>query len=113
MKRRPSPNGKGNLFPVALRKGMARHAVGGRPLSLRQMVRPEQPIEERKVNRKVDVDGLLFDAVMPMMEAWDDEELFQEAKAPTQIRVDERRVDIDDEHVGLDEIGRASCRERV
>src|SRR5690349_8245285 len=38
-----------------------------RPLPPRQVVRPEQPVLEREVNRKIHVNGLLLNPMMPVM----------------------------------------------
>src|SRR5579883_602541 len=81
------------LLPITARHRVAGDAVGGGPFSVGQMVRPEQAIEEGEMDCEIDVDRLVLDAVMPVMEAGDDEDLFQEAEAPPQIRVDEGRVD--------------------
>jgi hypothetical protein len=64
---------------------VARDAVTFRPFAVpRQVMRAEQPVEEREVDREIDVDRFLLDPVMPVVEARHDEDLLEEAVlAPT------------------------------
>src|SRR5215471_3521759 len=79
------------LLPVALRDRVTADAVAARPLSLRQMMRAEQAVGEREVDREIHVDRFLVDAVVPMMEARPDQHLLEETEIGPDIGVDEGR----------------------
>ena len=90
------------LLPVAFGHGMAADAVAGGPAAVfGHVVGAEDLVEEGEVDGEIHVDGLLFDAVMPMMEAWRDEQLFEEAELPAEIRVYKGGVEVNDEDVGI------------
>src|SRR5690349_4236450 len=78
------------LDSVALRP-----AVGGKEMS------SKEPIEKRKMNSEIHVDGFLFDPMMPMVEARSDKQVFDEWKSPAQICVDEGRIEVNQEDVAV------------
>src|SRR4029077_16788872 len=84
------------LLPVAARHRMSVDAVALRPLAVGQMGRAEHAVEEGKVDREIDGDRFLLDAVMPMMKARHHEDLFQKAEAGADIGMDEGRIDVED-----------------
>src|SRR6185312_6794914 len=76
------------LRPIAQRHGMPFKSVASRPLVLGQMIRAEQPVKQREMDRKIHIDRLALDAMVPVMKARRDEEFFDDRKAPVQVRMD-------------------------
>ncbi len=81
---------------------MALHAIAAGPFAVRQVMGAEQPIEEREVDREVHIHGLVLEAMMPVVEARADQDLLEEAEAGADIGVNERRIDVDQQRIGLD-----------
>ena len=67
---------------------MAFDPIARGPSAFRQMVRAEQAVEKGEVNREIHVGRFLFDAVMPVVKAGNYEDLFDEAEASPNIKVE-------------------------
>ena len=74
------------LPPVAFGHGMASDAVAGGPAAVfGHVVGAEEFVEEGEMDGEVHIDGLLLDAVVPVVEARGDEQLFEEAELPAEV----------------------------
>src|SRR5438477_12341220 len=82
-----------NLCEVRPRDANVRHAVTSWPTYFRQEVRPEQAVEDGKVDGKVLVDGLGLGSVVEMVVAGRHQEGFEPLQTRTKIGVDEDRVE--------------------
>ena len=77
------------LGEVTRRYRMALHAVTDGPMVLGKVIGSKKAIQPGKMNRKVYVNGGILNPVMPMMKPGSDEELLEDRKAPTHVRVNE------------------------
>src|SRR5262249_32096590 len=77
----PSDKRIQELPEQALRHRLIRDAVAAGPSPIDgQVVSAEDPVQYRKMNREIDVDGLPLDPVMPVVIAWGDKDTAQEPK---------------------------------
>lgn len=73
------------LLPVAFGHWMTADVVAFGPAAIfGHVMCSKKFVEQREVNREVHVDSFFFDAVVPMMKAWRDEEFFEDAKLPAE-----------------------------
>src|ERR1700722_4515125 len=57
------------LFDIAKRHWMSFYSVSLRPFVFRQIISSEHPVQQRKMDRKIHINRLLLDAMMPVMKA--------------------------------------------
>ena len=89
------------LANVTRRHGRAiRQTVRCRPAIAWQVKGPEQPIQERQVDRKVLVDRFPLGPVMPVMELRRGQDPAQRPEPEADVRVDERRLNAHERHIG-------------
>jgi len=81
-----------NLREVRALDAAVRDAVGSRPACIRQELRPEHAVEDRKVDRKVLVDRLGLGSVVEMVVAGRHQEGLQPPQLRAEVGVDEDRV---------------------
>ena len=80
---------------------MSANYIACRPDPFRQMQRAEQFVEQREVDREININRLTFDAVMPMMKSWRHKEAAHPVKVPMQVGVNEGRMHIQKQQVRL------------
>src|SRR5689334_708846 len=80
---------------------MALQAVRRWPSVFRQVIGAEEAVKEWEMNREVDIDGFLFDSVVPVMKTRRHEKFFKPGKAPVEIRVNESGIQVNNEDVGV------------
>ena len=80
---------------------MPRNSVAGRPGVFGQIIGAKQSVEEWKMNCEVHVHRGWFDSVVPVMEARADQDFFKQWQSPAEVRVNERRIDINQEDVAV------------
>src|SRR3954447_6375625 len=90
-----------HLFEVPLWHRMPFDAIAGWPLILRKIVGAEQPVEQWKMNRKVYVDRLALNPMVPMMEARSNQDFLNEGKPPIEVGMHKRRVEIHRENIAV------------
>src|SRR2546430_15504749 len=83
--------GTENLREVRARDAAVRDAVASRPACIRQELRPEHAVEDRKVDRKVLVDGFGLGSVMEMVVEGSHQERLQPPQLRAEVGVDEDR----------------------
>lgn len=79
------------LLPVAVWYRVILYSVTFGPDIIGKMLRAANSIQNRKVHRVIDIDCFLLNPVMPMVIAWRDDQLLQEAKSESDIRMYEHR----------------------
>src|SRR5262249_17023143 len=79
--------GSGELSPVAVRHRTPTQPVAGRPPPRRQVESAEQPIEQRKMDRKVLVERLALDRVMEVVDSRRDEKWLQPGEIAPDVGV--------------------------
>ena len=81
---------------------MSLDAVAFRPAILRQVMGAENPVQPRKVNGEIHINGFLFDAMMPVMKTGSDEPAIQPLELPADVGMGKRGHEIDNEDVNID-----------
>lgn len=115
---------RGELGEETCRDRSIDQAVALRPGILRQIVSPEQSIDEGPMDGKVDIGGFWVRRVVPMMVAHCHEVGFQQDRARTKVRVTERGVERDEDQIprhrvlrksteGHRDEDQAACKENV
>src|SRR5690348_15830465 len=95
------PQGIGELPPISLGDRMPADAIAARPFPARQVMRPEQAVEQREMHGEIDVDRLALDPMMPMVKLRGGDDVAQPAKIEPYVGVQKGRVQEDVKDVGL------------
>jgi len=77
------------LIEKSFRNRMSLDSIAGRPLPRRCVISSEKTINPREVDRKIPVNGLSFNSMVPMVKPRSDHQsLHPSGKVPGHVRVD-------------------------